>query len=110
MSYIIDKFNNGEVHTRGNVLGWYFTETDEFRPLMADAMFELYAADLVTDTQVAATAEAHEAYTADFLAGYIQAQRNRTAEQIREERYEARAAMGPGVEMINVFTGERYRT
>ena len=32
------------------------------------------------------------------------------AEEIAEERFEARAAMGPGVEMVNIVTGERYTT
>jgi hypothetical protein len=27
-----------------------------------------------------------------------------------EERYEARAAMGEGVEMVNVITGHKWRT
>ncbi len=43
-----------------------------------------------------------------FLADYRVSQSNRSAEQIAEERMEARAAMGPGVEMVNVFTGEKY--
>ena len=41
---------------------------------------------------------------------YRQAQATRTPEQIAEERFEARAAMGPGVDMVNMFTGERYTT
>jgi len=43
-----------------------------------------------------------------FLADYRDYQSNRPAEQIAEERMEARAAMGPGVEMVNVFTGEKW--
>ena len=45
-----------------------------------------------------------------FMVSYREAQANRTPEQIAEERFEARAAHGPGVEMVNVFTGERYTT
>ena len=41
---------------------------------------------------------------------YKQAQRNRTPEEIEEQRFEARAAMGTGVVMVNVITGERYTT
>ena len=41
---------------------------------------------------------------------YRVAQQNRTPEQIAEQRAEARAAMGPGVEMVNIFTGEKYTT
>jgi ferritin len=48
--------------------------------------------------------------TAAFLADYVKAQSKRTPEEIAEQRYEARAAMGPGVEMVNVITGERYTT
>ena len=33
-----------------------------------------------------------------------------TDEQIAEERYEARAAHGAGVELVNVITGERIVT
>ena len=33
-----------------------------------------------------------------------------TQEQIAEERFEARAAHGPGVELVNVITGEKYTT
>ena len=34
----------------------------------------------------------------------------RTPEEIAEERAEARAAHGPGVELVNIFTGERPTT
>ena len=53
---------------------------------------------------------ARDVQTAAFLGRYREAQANRSDEQIAEERFEARAAMGPGVDMVNVFTGERYRT
>jgi hypothetical protein len=33
-----------------------------------------------------------------------------TPEQIAEQRAEARAAHGPGVELVNIFTGCHYRT
>lgn len=48
--------------------------------------------------------------TKAFLAEYTKNQANRSPEQIAEERFEARAAHGPGVELINAFTGERYVT
>jgi hypothetical protein len=47
---------------------------------------------------------------ARFAAAYRAARAARTPEQIAEERAEARAAMGPGVLMVNVVTGEEYRT
>ena len=110
MSYMIDKWNAGEVHTKDGACGWYFESTGEFRPLMSDAMEELQAAGLVDETTVAVTAEARDRHTQQFLAEYRAAMANRTAEQIAEERAEARAAMGPGVEMVNIVTGERYTT
>ncbi len=48
--------------------------------------------------------------TATFLDGYRNAQGKRGADEIAEQRAEARAAMGPGVAMVNVITGERYTT
>ena len=109
MSYMIDKWNAGEVHTKDGACGWLF-DSGEFRPLMSDAMEELESAGLVDAETVAVTAEARDRHTQQFLAEYRQAMANRTAEQIAEERAEARAAMGPGVEMVNVVTGERYTT
>ena len=43
-----------------------------------------------------------------FFAEYRESQKNRSAEQLAEERFEARAAMGAGVEMVNVITGEKW--
>ncbi len=45
-----------------------------------------------------------------FLKEYVEAQKNRSPEAIAEERAEARAAHGPGVNMVNVFSGETYTT
>ena len=109
MSYMIDKWNAGEVHIQNGACGWLF-DSGEFRPLMSDAMEELESAGLVDAETVAVTAEARDRHTQQFLAEYRTAMANRTAEQIAEERAEARAAMGPGVEMVNVVTGERYTT
>ena len=109
MSYMIDKWNAGEVKTQDGACGWLMAD-GEFRPLMSDAMQELKAAGLVDQTTVTRTAVAREIHTTAFLKEYTIAQKNRSAEQIREERWEARAAMGPGVEMVNIITGETYTT
>ena len=108
-SYMIQKWEAGEVHIQDGACGWLF-DSGEFRPLMSDAMAELKDAGLVDATTVTRTAVAREIHTKKFLEEYTVAQKNRSAEQIREERWEARAAMGPGVEMVNVITGERYTT
>jgi hypothetical protein len=62
------------------------------------------------DIDMAACRKAREEKQDAFLLKYFEAQANRSDEQIAEERFEARAAMGPGVEMVNVITGERYTT
>ena len=45
-----------------------------------------------------------------FLVSYRAAQMQRTPEQIAEEQAMARGAHGPGVELVNVLTGESFRT
>ena len=113
MSYIVNKFNNGEVKFQNGAAGWLF-DSGEFRPLMNDAMQELLNAGLVDQDTVKITAEAREISVFNSLskavAQYIEAQKNRTPEQIAEERFEARAAFGPGEKMVNVLTGEIYYT
>src|SRR6056300_1216457 len=109
MSYMIDKWNAGEVRVENGACGWKF-DSGEFRPLMADAMQELKDAGLVDETTVTRTAVARDAHTTAFLKEYTVAQKNRSAEQIREERWEARAAYGPGETVVNIITGERFTT
>ena len=109
MSYMTDKWNAGEVKQQNGACGWLMAD-GEFRPLMSDAMQELKDAGLVDQTTVTRTAVARDVHTTAFLKEYRAAQLNRSAEQIREERWEARAAMGPGVEMTNIITGETYTT
>jgi hypothetical protein len=45
-----------------------------------------------------------------YAADYELRQSQRTPEEIAEQRAEARAAHGPGVELVNIFTGEHYIT
>lgn len=109
MSYMTDKWEAGEVHIQDGACGWLMAD-GEFRPLMSDAMQELKDAGFVDESTVTRTSVAREIHTKKFLQEYTIAQKNRSAEQIREERFEARAAMGPGVEMVNIITGEKYTT
>ena len=109
MSYILDKFEAGEVHVQEGAVGWLMSD-GEFRPLMSDAVAELKDAGLICATTVTRTAVARKLYTQKTLAEYTVAQKNRTAEQIQEERWEARAAFGPGETVVNMITGERYTT
>ena len=109
MSYITDKWLAGEVHIQDGACGWLMSD-GEFRPLMSDAMQELKDAGLVDTQTVTRTAVARDIHTTAFLKEYRTAQLNRSAEQIREERWEALAAYGPGETVVNIITGERYNT
>jgi len=108
-TYVVNKFKAGEVHFQRGAAGWLF-DSGEFRPLMDDAMEQLLEAGCVDQECVEETARQRDVYVEQSLKEYVEAQRNRTPEQIAEERFEARAAMGPGVEMVNIITGERYTT
>ena len=109
MTYMIDRWNEGEVRFVDGAVGWIMQD-GEFRPLMSDAVAELHDAGYISSITVEATAIARARYTQRTLAEYAEAQRSRTAEEIAEQRAEARAAMGAGVEMVNIFTGETYTT
>ena len=109
MTYMIDRWNEGDVRFVDGAVGWIMKD-GEFRPLMSDAVAELHDAGYISSITVEATRIARDRYVQRTLAEYAEAQRNRTAEEIAEQRAEARAAMGPGVDMVNIFTGEKYTT
>ena len=109
MTYMIDRWNEGDVRFVDGAVGWIMKD-GEFRPLMSDAVAELHDAGYISSITVEATRIARDRYVQRTLAEYAEAQQNRTAEQIAEQRAEARAAMGPGVEMVNILTGETYTT
>ena len=124
MSYIIQFWNEGEIFYKGifgngvakdrnelmdfEPIGW--VNKDDFRPLNEEQVKELFEAKLITEVTAKATNKAYEEHKANFIAEYIKNQDNRTQEEINEQRFEARAAMGSGVEMINIITGEKYTT
>jgi hypothetical protein len=107
--YVIRKFEAGEVHFKDGAAGWLMDD-GEFRPLMDDAMEELHSAGLVSDDCVSITRDARDEYVEQSMAEYRLAQAQRTQEQIEEERFEARAAHGPGVKLVNIITGETFIT
>lgn len=51
---------------------------------------------------------ARQKEVAEFVASYRKSQRGRKLSA--EERYEMRAAFGPGQTVVNVLTGRRYRS
>ena len=126
MTYIVEKWNKGEIYYQGifgngvakdrkelmdfEPIGWVDKNEENFRPLNKKQVKELFEAELITEVTVEKTIMAYEKDKADFFAEYMKNQANRTQEEINEQRSEARAAMGSGVEMINIITGERYTT
>ena len=109
-SYILNKWTENQVHiTSDGAVGWLMDD-GEFRPLMSDALKELSDAGHIDQATVERTNKARAVYTERTLAEYRQAQLQRTPEQVAEQRAEARAAHGPGVKLVNVFTGESYTT
>jgi len=122
---IIEKWNEGEVVYKGifgsntsankrdelydfEPVGW--DKKGEFVALNKKQTKELYEAGLITEVTVRSTNEAYDKEMQEFLSEYRKNQANRTQEEINEQRSEARAAMGSGVKMVNIITGEIYTT
>lgn len=59
---------------------------------------------------VAACDAARDADFKQFMVAYRDRRAQRSPEEIAEERFEMRAAFGEGVEVVDVFSGERMRT
>jgi len=109
MSYIIDQWNKGNVAISGDAIGWKM-EDGEFRPLMSDALEQLFEEALIDQKIVDATNRARDAHDIECIEAYRKARANRTPEQIAEEQFELQAAFGPGAKVVNIFTGETTDT
>ena len=106
MSYIIDQFNKGEVKWVDGACGWIVD--NEFRPLMADALAELFKAGKIESIDVSITNDARAVTTMKVIEAYKKSQAQRSPDQIAEERAMARAAFGLDADLVDVFTGERF--
>ena len=104
MSYAVENFHN--THIANGAIRW----SSNGRCLPADCVRDLVDANLITVDTAERTTDMREIETLEFFAEYRAAQKNRSAEQIQEERMMARGAMGAGVAMVNIITGERYTT
>ena len=109
MSYIIDQWNKGNVAISGDAIGWKM-EDGEFRPLMSDALEQLFEEALIDQKIVDATNRARDAHDIESIEAYRQARANRTPEQKAEEQFELQAAFGPGAKVVDIFTGETTDT
>lgn len=101
---LAEQFESATV--KGGVVRWNSNNNVPFEDMLTD----FAEAGFIPFVTVGTSLEAREVDNKAFFAEYRKAQANRTEEQIAEQRFEARAAMGPGVEMVNIFTGERYTT
>lgn len=99
-------FARQDFRIENDVLIWNSND----RHPMDDLMSRWLELGLVTDAQFYATEVARDEQNAMFIEEYKMNQANRSAEQIAEQRFEARAAMGPDVDMVNIFTGEKWNT
>lgn len=78
----------------------YWTSND--RPVPADIFRDALCTP--SPRQVVADREAIQ----QALAAYREARKSISPEQAAEEAYERRAAFGPGVEVVDIITGERH--
>lgn len=101
---LAEQFEDATV--KGGVVRWNSNNNVPFEDMLTD----FAEAGFIPFVTIGTSLEAREVDNKAFFAEYRKAQANRTEEQIAEQRFEARAAMGPGVEMVNIFTGERYTT
>ena len=104
MSYAVENFHNTMI--KDGAVRW----SSNSRCLPADCVRDLVDANLITVETAERTTDMREIETLEFIQEYRAAQANRTPQQVAEERAMARGAMGAGVELINVFTGEKFAT
>ena len=101
---LLTQFDDGRLVD--GVYRWWSNDRVPF----SDMLNDFRDLSLLTQKDVLKSEEARNADNEVFFAEYREAQKHRSQEQIAEERFEARAAHGPGVELVNVITGEKYTT
>ena len=102
---LAENFANAYVDSNG-VVRWKSNDRVPFEDMVTD----FAEAGFVGKSAITLSELARQADTSAFLAEYATAQANRTPEQIAEEQFEMQAAFGPGVEVVNVFTGQKTTT
>lgn len=73
-----------------------------------DSLAEMLELRGITQAEHDASVATERAETAEFLAAYRKADAERVVSD--EERFEMRAAFGPGVEVVNIISGRVTRT
>lgn len=71
-----------------------------------DILLAMMQDGILTETEFHANVKLSHAETQVFINEYIKSRENMTADERAEERFELRAAFGPGVKVTNIFTGK----
>jgi len=98
---LAENFDNA--YLDNGVVRWKSNDRVPFEDMITD----FAEAGFISSESIELSKEARSTETSAFLKEYAAAQAARTPEQIAEEQFEVRAAFGTGVEVVNVFTGER---
>lgn len=88
-------------HPTANVLTW---ESNDRQP-MDDMLAAWLVLGYITEAQAAATTEARDQATAEFLSAY----RANPPQPSAEDLAEMRATFGPGARVVNVVTDKKYQ-
>ncbi len=75
-----------------------------------DVVTHWQKAELITPEEARAANELREQQLVEAIEQYKHAMQNRTPEEASEQAAEARAAFGPGQEVVDILTGERFTT
>jgi len=96
-------FGTSEAYSEDGGRTWRWVSNDAFCPVHSCAD---YGIPCDVDAQSAAVSE----QAGESIDAYMRSREEMTDEQRQEEAFEQRAAFGPGVELVNVVTGERFLT
>lgn len=99
---VVAKFQ--DAYSVGHVVRW-FSNAQVPNP---DMIADWYENDLISQEEQVYSLTIRDEELSAFLNEYMEAQSNRSPEQIREEQMMARDAFGPDVEVVNVVTGETF--
>ena len=108
--YVVEKFEQGEVHVDNGVFGWYFEETGEHRPFDEEQMQALMDAGYATEQEAKITEKQYDIHTKKIFEDYRQSRLNMSSEDHAELMADLRASHGEGETIVDVITGERYYT
>ena len=96
--------NFEDTYIQDGVVLWKSNNRSPFEDMLTDFM----EAGFISQENVELSVAAKKEQDRIAIAEYVKAQANRSEEEIAEERFEARAAFGPGQKIVNVFTGESF--